>query len=130
MPTLFRNATIRLPDLARASDWIADCTFEGCVIEGPAMVTFRDAVTWTGNNVFHVSSIDALLIDVAPGREVVGVIVLQRCVFHSCRFRRIGVLINPIERARWQRGFAPEPNEPEWFRYVNQPETPSEHDTP
>lgn len=121
MDALYRNATIWLPELARNSDWIKACSFEGCLIEGPAVVIFKPAPTFSGNIVFHAASLDALLIELPFGRTVVGVLAFDECRFYNCRFSRIGVITAPPERKRWVKQA---PDEPDWWRYIEAPDSP------
>lgn len=82
------NEVVFLPALAVTGPVIDGRRFENCRIVGPAMLALLEQVTVQGCDLG--GSVEQILVEVAPDRQVVGAIGLRRCEFTRCTFEGIG----------------------------------------
>lgn len=85
---VYRDAVIRIVELAGEQGVLDGFVFEGCDLKGPAVVVPQ------GSN-FASSSLvgdpDALLWEIPPDRpEVIGAILVRNCTFERCTFINVG----------------------------------------
>jgi hypothetical protein len=99
---LRQGGLIRISELVPVNDHrIQGYAFVGCEIHGPALLGFGG--TWKITDCdLGVQSIDVLLWEIAPARDVVGPILILDCAFDRCTFRGIGFVGPPffIEQMR------------------------------
>src|ERR671939_2116917 len=86
---VYRNAVIRISELAGEQGVLEGFVFEGCDLKGPAVVVPQ------GSN-FASSRLagdpDALLWEIPPNRpEVIGAILVRNCTFEDCTFMNVGL---------------------------------------
>jgi hypothetical protein len=93
---------IRLAEVADRNSLIEDMEFDDCELLGPAIVAPLDHVEIDGAS-FDAPP-DALLIEVAEDRLVVGVIGLRRVKIHNCRIRNVGIIGTPASIAEFRSG--------------------------
>jgi hypothetical protein len=84
------DRVIRLAELARDVDVLDGFTFEGCHLEGPAVVILIENVTLTDNHLD--GDRDALLWEIPlERRRVIGAIGLKNTTIRGSRLTRIGI---------------------------------------
>ena len=89
--TNFRGLDVRLPDFVRHGFRVSGRTFEDCLISGPAVIDIH-RTHLDDRCVFFVPENGEATVFVEPGRTLAGVIPVQDCIFHNCRFRNVGVV--------------------------------------
>lgn len=89
----FRREIVKIADHALHEDIIQSLTFEDCEIVGPAILAPLRDVEFA--NPRFSNSMEAVLWEVVPPREVVGLIGLVDIKFISCSFRRVGIAVQP-----------------------------------
>jgi hypothetical protein len=86
---IYRNAVIRIADLAGEQGVLEGFVFEGCDLKGPAVLVPQ------GSNFANSSVVgnpDALLWEIPPDRsEVIGAILVRNCTFEGCTFINVGL---------------------------------------
>jgi hypothetical protein len=103
-----RRRLFWIADLVRATDKapiIHDRTFEDCDIYGPAVIAPLMGTTLTGNSL-SASSADEAFIELSPGREIYGVIGLERCSVRGCRLFKMSLAGDQESVARMRKGFS------------------------
>ena len=85
---VYRNAVIRISELAGEQGVLEGFVFEGCDLKGPAVVVPQ------GSNFASsrlVGNPDALLWEIPPDRPgVIGAILVRNCTFEDCTFLNVG----------------------------------------
>ena len=89
--TYFVNLDVRLLDFVRRGFRVSGRTFEGCLISGPAVIDLH-RTHLDDRCVFFVSDNGDATVFVEPGRALAGVVPVEDCIFHNCRFRNVGVV--------------------------------------
>jgi len=89
--THFRDLDVRLPDFVRHGFRVAGRTFEGCLVSGPAVIDIHRTHI-DERCVFFVPENGEATVFVEPGRTLAGVLPVEDCIFHDCRFRNVGVV--------------------------------------
>ncbi len=85
----YRDAVLRLSELAGDRALLDGFTFENCYLKGPAILFPRNCM-FIGNQ-FDAPA-DSILWEIDPSREAVtGVIEASRCTFEGCNFTRVGL---------------------------------------
>lgn len=84
---------VRLVDRAGIDSLIDGQRFENALIVGPAVIAPLENVT-VSNSSFDAPP-EALFIEIAPGRRVVGVIGIRNTTFNRCEFRNVGIIAPP-----------------------------------
>jgi len=101
---VYRDAVIRISELAGEQGVLEGFVFEGCDLKGPAVVVPQ------GSNFANSSLVgdpDALLWEIPPDRpEVIGAILVRNCTFEDCTFMNVGFAGPPefIEQVRQSLG--------------------------
>lgn len=102
----YRDAVIRVADLAGDRGVLDGFVFEGCELKGPAVLVPQ------GSNLANSSLLgdpDALLWEIPPDRpEVIGAILARNCTFENCTFMNVGLAGSPefIRQVRQSLGLA------------------------
>ena len=85
---VYRDAVIRITELAGEQGVLDGFVFEGCDLKGPAVVVPQ------GSNFANTSLVgdpNALLWEISPDRpQVIGAILVQNCTFEGCTFMNVG----------------------------------------
>ena len=85
---VYRDAVIRISELAGEQGVLDGFVFENCDLKGPAVVVPQ------GSNFASsrlVGDPDALLWEIPPDRtEVIGAILVRNCTFEDCTFMNVG----------------------------------------
>ena len=85
---VYRDAVIRISELAGEQGVLEGFVFESCDLKGPAVVVPQ------GSNFASsrlVGDPDALLWEIPPNRpEVIGAILVRNCTFEDCTFINVG----------------------------------------
>ena len=85
---VYRDAVIRISELAGEQGVLEGFVFESCDLKGPAVIVPQ------GSNFASsrlVGDPDALLWEIAPDRpEVIGAILVRNCTFEDCTFLDVG----------------------------------------
>lgn len=89
--THFNKLDVRLLDFVRRGFRISGRTFDGCLINGPAVIDLHRSHL-DDRCVFFVSDNGDATVFVEPGRALAGVVPVEDCIFHDCRFRNVGVV--------------------------------------
>lgn len=85
---VYRDAVIRISELAGEQGVLEGFVFYGCDIKGPAVVIAQDS-TLANTNI--VGDPDALLWEIPPDRPaVIGAILVRNCTFEGCTFLNVG----------------------------------------
>lgn len=87
----FNNLEVRLLDFVRRGFRISGRTFDGCVISGPAVIDLH-RTHLDERCVFFVPENGDATVFVEPGRALAGILPVEDCIFHNCRFRNVGVV--------------------------------------
>lgn len=86
---VYRDAVIRITELAGEQGVLEGFVFEGCDLKGPAVLVPQ------GSNFANTSLIgdpNALLWEIPPDRpQVIGAILVQNCTFEGCTFINVGI---------------------------------------
>ena len=97
---VYRDAVIRISELAGERGVLEGFVFEGCHLKGPA-VPVPQGSTFAGANL--IGNPDALLWEIPPDRrEVIGAILALNCTFEGCTFTNVG-FAGPPEFVRQMR---------------------------
>lgn len=89
--TFFEKLDVRLLDFVRHGFRISGRRFEDCLISGPAVVDIH-RTHLDERCVFFVPDNGDATVFVEPGRVLAGVLRVEDCIFHNCRFRNVGVV--------------------------------------
>lgn len=89
--TYFNNVEVRLLDFVRRGFRISGRTFDGCLISGPAVIDLH-RTHLDDRCVFFVPENGDATVFVEPGRTLAGILPVEDCIFHNCRFRNVGVV--------------------------------------
>ena len=85
---VYRDAVIRVAELAGAQGVLEGFVFEGCDLKGPAVLVPQGS-NFANSNV--VGDPDALLWEIPPDRpQVIGAILVRNCTFEGCTFLNVG----------------------------------------
>jgi hypothetical protein len=87
----FNNLEVRLLDFVRRGFRISGRTFDGCLISGPAVIDLH-RTHLDDRCVFFVPENGEATVFVEPGRTLAGILPVEDCIFHNCRFRNVGVV--------------------------------------
>lgn len=87
----FNNMEVRLLDFVRRGFRISGRTFDGCLISGPAVIDLH-RTHLDDRCVFFVPENGDATVFVEPGRTLAGILPVEDCIFHNCRFRNVGVV--------------------------------------
>ena len=87
----FNNMEVRLLDFVRRGFRISGRTFDGCLVSGPAVIDLH-RTHLDERCVFFVPESGDATVFVEPGRSLAGVLRVEDCIFHNCRFRHVGVV--------------------------------------
>jgi hypothetical protein len=87
----FNNVEVRLLDFVRRGFRISGRTFDGCLISGPAVIDLH-RTHLDERCVFFVPENGDATVFVEPGRTLAGIVLVEDCIFHNCRFRNVGVV--------------------------------------
>jgi hypothetical protein len=87
----FNNVEVRLLDFVRRGFRISGRTFDGCLISGPAVIDLH-RTHLDDRCIFFVPENGDATVFVEPGRTVAGILPVEDCIFHNCRFRNVGVV--------------------------------------
>ncbi len=101
---VYRDAVIRIAELAGEQGVLEGFVFEGCDIKGPVVLVPQDS---TFANSSLVGDPDALLWEIPPDRpEVIGAILVRNCTFEGCTFINVGLAGPPefVEQVRESLG--------------------------
>ena len=101
---VYRNAVIRIAELAGEQGVLEDFVFEGCDIKGPAVLVPQGS-TFASTNL--LGDPEALLWDIPPNRpKVAGAILVRNCTFEGCTFINVGLAGPPefIEQVKQSLG--------------------------
>ena len=101
---VYRDAVIRIAELAGEQGVLEGFVFEGCDLKGPAVVVPQGS-NFANTNL--VGDPDALLWEIPPDRpEVIGAILVRNCTFEGCTFINVGLAGSPefIEQIRESLG--------------------------
>jgi hypothetical protein len=86
----YRDAVLRLSELAGDRALLDGFTFENCYLKGPAILLPKNNSMFFGNQ-FDAPA-DSVLWEIDPSREAVtGAIEATRCTFEGCHFTRVGL---------------------------------------
>lgn len=86
----YSERVIWLPELARDIEVLDGYVFNGCHLNGPAVLVFLDNVTFSNNKL--QGEREALLWELPSGRvRVLGAIGLSNCIVDNCTLTRIGI---------------------------------------
>lgn len=97
------DRVVRIGELVDVDGVLEGFTFEGCHIDGPALLVPTGQTSLTNNAMGP--SIDAVLWEIPPTRPVVvGAIEARDCVFDRCEFRNVGLAGPPDFVARVREG--------------------------
>ena len=89
--THFNKLEVRLLDFIRRGFRISRRTFDGCLISGPAVIDLQ-RTHLDDRCVFFVPENGEATVFVEPGRTLAGIVPVEDCIFHDCRFRHVGVV--------------------------------------
>ncbi len=85
---VYRDAVIRIAELAGEQGVLESFVFESCDLKGPAVMVPQGS---TFSNTNLVGDSDALLWEIPPNRpEVIGAILARNCAFENCTFMNVG----------------------------------------
>ncbi len=101
---VYRDAVIRIAELAGEQGVLEGFVFEGCDLKGPAVVVPQGS-NFANTNL--VGDPDALLWEIPPDRpEVIGAILVRNCTFEGCTFINVGLAGPPefVEQVRESLG--------------------------
>ena len=85
---VYRDAVIRVAELAGEQGVLEGFVFEGCDLKGPAVLVPQGS-NFANSNV--VGDPDALLLEIPPDRpQVIGAILVRNCTFEGCTFLNVG----------------------------------------
>ena len=85
---VYRDAVIRVAELAGEQGVLEGFVFEGCDLKGPAVLVPQGS-NFANSNV--VGDPDALLWEIPPDRpQVIGAILVRNCTFEGCTFLNVG----------------------------------------
>ena len=86
---LYRDAVIRVAELAGDRGVLEGFVFEGCDLKGPAVLVPQGS-NFANSNM--IGDADALLWEIPPDRpEVIGAILARNCTFENCTFMNVGL---------------------------------------
>ncbi len=89
----FRDAVIRVAELAGEQGVLEGFVFEGCDLKGPAVLIPQDS-NFVNTNLG--GDPNALLWEISPDRPgVIGAIVVRNCTFERCTFMNVGFAGSP-----------------------------------
>jgi len=101
---VYRDAVIRITELAGEQGVLDGFVFERCDLKGPAVLVPQGS-TFANTNL--VGNPDALLWEIPPERpQVIGAILARNCTFEGCTFMNVGFAGSPefIEQTRQSLG--------------------------
>lgn len=85
---VYRDAVIRVAELAGEQGVLEGFVFEGCDLKGPAVLVPQGS-NFANSNL--VGDPDALLWEIPPDRPgVIGAILVRNCTFEGCTFLNVG----------------------------------------
>lgn len=87
----FSSLDIHLLDFARHGLRIVGRTFDNCLVSGPAVVDLR-RTHLDERCVFFVPEAGDATVHIPAERSLAGVLPVEDCIFHNCRFRNVGVV--------------------------------------
>lgn len=90
----YESQTVRITDHAVTDDLIEGKTYSNCHIIGPAVLAPVEGVSFVGCGFDVANSDPQSLLIVVPPRWLVGIIGLKNCAFYSCRFTRVGFVVD------------------------------------
>src|SRR5689334_20368117 len=89
----YSERVVWLPELARDEDILDGYTFLGCQLNGPAVLTFLNDVTFANNHL--QGDRDALLWEIPASRgSIIGAIGIRNSTIDGCTLTRIGIAGN------------------------------------
>jgi hypothetical protein len=91
MAERYEKEVIQIALLAGSDGVVRDATFEGCQINGPAVIAPMG--TDFKHNTFNAASEDALLWELPPDRtQIVGAVAIEGGSFLGCTFSMVGIV--------------------------------------
>ena len=85
---VYRDAVIRISELAGERGVLDGFVFESCDLKGPAVLVPHGSTFAEAN---LIGDPDALLWEIPPDRpEVIGAILVLNCTFERCTFMNVG----------------------------------------
>lgn len=103
---VYRDAVIRVAELAGDRGTLDGFVFVGCDLKGPAVIVPQGS-NFANSNL--IGDAHALLWEIPPDRpEVIGAVLARNCTFEDCTFVNVG-LAGPkdfIEQVRQSLGLA------------------------
>lgn len=100
----YRDAVIRVAELAGDGGVLDGFVFEGCELKGPAVLIPQGSNLANSN---LVGDPNAVLWEIPPDRlEVIGAILARNCTFENCTFMNVGLAGSPefIQQVRQSLG--------------------------
>jgi hypothetical protein len=94
---------VKIADEVNIDSLVENRNFENALILGPAVLAPLERVTIAECN--FDGTPEALFLEVAEGRSLVGVVGLKNVVFRRCAFRNVALIGTPQAVQEFQRGF-------------------------